>query len=56
MLYHHEDMKPRVLVRKVFRVGGSRVISLPSWFQEAEYVTIRSRDGELVIQPLGVKE
>jgi virulence-associated protein VagC len=49
-------MKQKVLIRKVFRVGDSRVISLPpKWFQEAEYVAIRPRDGELVIQPLGVK-
>jgi virulence-associated protein VagC len=49
-------MTQKVLIRKVFRVGDSRVISLPPrWFQEAEYVAIRPRDGELIIQALQVR-
>jgi virulence-associated protein VagC len=46
----------QVLIRKVFRVGDSRVIALPpDWSRDANYVAIRPRDGELVVMKIEVE-
>jgi virulence-associated protein VagC len=43
------------MIRKVFKVGDSRVISLPpDWSRDAKYVAIRPRDGELVVMKIEV--
>jgi len=50
MLYHYNAMSTQIVIRKVFKVGDSRVISLPpEWCRDAKYVAIRPRDGELVV-------
>jgi hypothetical protein len=49
-------MNTQVLIRKVFRVGDSRVIALPpEWSRDAKYVVIKPQDGALLVQRVEVR-
>jgi len=44
------------MIRKVFKVGDSRVISLPpDWSHGVEYVVIKPQDGALLVQRVEVR-
>jgi hypothetical protein len=44
------------MIRKVFKVGDSRVISLPpEWCRDAKYVAIKLQDGALLVQRVDVR-
>jgi hypothetical protein len=48
-------MNTQVLIRKVFRVGDSRVIALPpEWSRDAKYVAVKPHDGALLVQKVEV--
>jgi virulence-associated protein VagC len=49
-------MSTQIRIRKVFKVGDSRVVALPpDWSRDAKYVAIRPRDGELVVTRVDVR-
>jgi hypothetical protein len=44
------------MIRKVFKVGDSRVISLPpEWCRDTRYVAIKPQDGALLVQKVEVR-
>jgi hypothetical protein len=49
-------MNTQIMIRKVFRVGDSRVISLPpEWSRDARYVAVKPQDGALLVQKIEVR-
>jgi virulence-associated protein VagC len=48
-------MSQKIVIRKVFQLGASRVITLPrKWTDAMSYVVVEKRNGEIIIRPVEV--